>query len=42
MPAEEERSSEDARELYFEWFGYYPEDAPWKELIYNKNSNGKN
>ena len=27
MP-EEEKSAKDARELYFEWFGYYPEDAP--------------
>jgi len=24
----EEENSEDARQIYFEWFGYYPENAP--------------
>jgi len=28
MPEEKNRA--DARQLYFEWFGYYPENAPWK------------
>jgi len=26
MPEEKNRA--DARQLYFEWFGYYPENAP--------------